>query len=107
MSLLEIYKRNFSALKVQNGSDLQSSLPVPVKLTVIIIKGTKIKDYEIGGSCSTNGEGRFIYRDLFGRPEGKRPLGRPMRMCENNIKINLREIGIDETKWIRLAQDRV
>jgi hypothetical protein len=53
------------------------------------------------------GEGRSIYRALVGRPEGKRPLGRPRRRCEDKITIDLREIGIDEANWIRLAQDSV
>jgi hypothetical protein len=52
-------------------------------------------------------EGRGVYRVLVGRPEGKRPLGRPRRRWEDNIKIGLREIGIDGANWIRLAQDRV
>jgi len=53
------------------------------------------------------GEGRGVYRVLIGRPEGKRPLGRPRRRWENNIKMDLREIRIDEANWIQLAQDRV
>jgi hypothetical protein len=53
------------------------------------------------------GEGRGVYRVLFGRPEGKRPLGRPRRRWEDTIKMDLREIGIDGANWIRLAQDRV
>jgi hypothetical protein len=53
------------------------------------------------------GEGRGVYRVLVGRPESKRPLGRPRRRLEDNIKLDLREIGIDEMNWIRLAQDRV
>jgi hypothetical protein len=52
------------------------------------------------------GEGRSVHRVLVGRPEGKRPLGRPRRRREDNIKMDLREIGIDEN-WIRLTQDRV
>jgi transposase len=44
---------------------------------------------------------------LVGRPEGKRPLGRPRRRWENNIKMELMDIGIDGAKWIQLAQDRV
>jgi hypothetical protein len=51
------------------------------------------------------GEGRGVYRVLVWRPEGKRPLGRPMRRWEDNIKIDLREIGIDEVNWIQLAQE--
>jgi hypothetical protein len=52
-------------------------------------------------------EGRGVYRVLVGKPEVKRLLGRPRSMWEDNIKLDLREIGIDEANWIRLAQDRV
>jgi hypothetical protein len=52
-------------------------------------------------------EGRGVYRVLVGRPEGKRPLGRPGRRWEDNIKMDLREIRMDGANWIRLAQDRV
>jgi hypothetical protein len=44
---------------------------------------------------------------LVGRPEGKRPLGRTRSRWEDNIKMDLREIGIDGANWIRLAQDKV
>jgi hypothetical protein len=53
------------------------------------------------------GVGRGVYRVLVGRPEWKRPLGRPRRSWEDNIKMDLREIGIDGANWIQLAQDRV
>jgi hypothetical protein len=53
------------------------------------------------------GEGRGVYRVLVGRPEGKRPLERPRCRCEDNIKMDLGEVGIDGANWIRLAQDRV
>jgi hypothetical protein len=53
------------------------------------------------------GEGRDVYRVLVGRPEGKRPLGRPRSRWEDNIKMELREVGIDGANWIRLGQDRV
>jgi hypothetical protein len=53
------------------------------------------------------GEGRGVYRFLVGRPEEKRPLGRPRCRWEDNIKMDLREMGIDGANWIRLAQDRV
>jgi hypothetical protein len=52
-------------------------------------------------------ERRGVYRDLVGMPEGKRPLGRLRRSWENNIKMDLKEIGIDWANSIRLAQDRV
>jgi hypothetical protein len=51
--------------------------------------------------------GRGIYRVLVLRPEGKIPHGRPKHLWEDNIKIDLRELGIDGVKWIQLAQDRV
>jgi hypothetical protein len=65
-----------------------------------------MKEDEVGVTCSTHG-GRGVHRVLVGRPEGKRQLGRPTRRWEDNIKMDLREIGIDEANWIRLAQDRV
>jgi hypothetical protein len=51
--------------------------------------------------------GRGVYRVLVGRRECKRPLGRPRRSWENDIKMDFREIGVDGANWIRLAQDRV
>jgi hypothetical protein len=53
------------------------------------------------------GDGRGVYTVLVGRPEGKRPLGRPRRSWEDNIKLDLRKIGIDGVNWIQLAQYRV
>jgi hypothetical protein len=53
------------------------------------------------------GEGRGVYRVLVGKPEGKRPLGTPGRRWEDNIKMYLRDTGIDGANWIRLVQDRV
>jgi hypothetical protein len=49
----------------------------------------------------------IVYRVLVGRPIGKRPLGRPRRRWEDNIKMDLRDIGIDGAKLIQLAQDTV
>jgi hypothetical protein len=52
------------------------------------------------------GEKRNAYRILVGKPEGKRPLGRNRRRWEDNIKMDLREIGWGGMDWIDLAQDR-
>jgi hypothetical protein len=52
------------------------------------------------------GEERKVYTVLVGKPEGKRPLGRPRRRWENGIRMDLREIGMGGVDWIRLAQDR-
>jgi hypothetical protein len=52
------------------------------------------------------GEGRGAYRVLVGRPEGRRPLGRPRRRWEDNIKMDLQEVGWRGSDWIDMAQDR-
>jgi hypothetical protein len=52
------------------------------------------------------GERRGAYRALVGKPEGRRPLGRPRRRWEDNIKMDLREVGRGCMDWINLAQDR-
>jgi hypothetical protein len=57
------------------------------------------------GHVARRGEKRNVYRILVGKPEGKRPLGRPRRRWVDNIKMDLREIGWDGTDWIDLAQD--
>ena len=51
-------------------------------------------------------ERRDKYRGLVGKPEGKRPLGRPRRKWEDNIKMDLQEMGCGGMDWIELAQDR-
>jgi hypothetical protein len=48
-------------------------------------------------------EGRGVYRDLVRKPEGKRPLGRPRRRWEDNMKMNLQEVGCGGMDWIELA----
>ena len=52
------------------------------------------------------GEGRGVYRVLVGKPEGKRPLGRPRRRWEDNIKMDLQEVGGGGGDLMELAQDR-
>jgi hypothetical protein len=58
------------------------------------------------GHGAQMGKTRNAYNTLVGKPEGKRPLGRPRRRWVDNIKIVLRETGWDGTNWIDLAQDR-
>jgi hypothetical protein len=59
------------------------------------------------GHVARMGEGRGVCRVLVWRPKGKRPLGRPGRRWEDNIKMDHKDIGIDGANWIQLAQDRV
>jgi hypothetical protein len=60
-----------------------------------IVRVIKSRRMMWAGHVARTVEGRGVYRVLVGRPEGKRPLGRPRRGWENNIKMDLREIGID------------
>ena len=52
------------------------------------------------------GEGRSVHRVLMWKPEGKRPLGRPRRRLEDNIKMDLQDVGGSCGDWMELAQDR-
>jgi hypothetical protein len=72
-----------------------------------IVRVIKSRKMRWAGHVARIGEGRGVYRVLVGRPEGKRPRGRPKLMWEDNIKLYLREIVIDGVNWIRLAYDRV
>jgi hypothetical protein len=72
-----------------------------------IVRVIKSRRMRRVGHGARMGEGRGVYRVLVGRPERKSPLGRPRNRWEDNIKTDLRGIGNDEAKWIRLAWDRV
>ncbi|KAJ4450651.1 hypothetical protein ANN_02080 [Periplaneta americana] len=71
-----------------------------------IIRNIKSRRLRWAGHVARMGESRNAYRVLVGRLEGKRPLGRPRRRWEGNIKMDLREVGYDDRDWINLAQDR-
>ena len=58
------------------------------------------------GHVARMGEGRDVYRVLVGKSEGKRPLGRPRRRWEDNIKMDLQEVGGGCEDWMELVQDR-
>jgi hypothetical protein len=72
-----------------------------------IVRVIKPRRMRWAGHVARMGDGRGVYRALVGRPESKRPLGRPRRRWEDNIKRDLREIRIDGANWIQLAQDRI
>jgi hypothetical protein len=71
------------------------------------VRVIKVRRLRWAGHVACMGEGRGVYRVLAGKPEGKRPVGRPRRRWEDNIKLDLREIRIDGTNWIRVAQGKV
>jgi len=58
------------------------------------------------GNVARMGEGRGMYRDLVGKPERKNPSGRLRRRWEDNIKMDLQELGCEGMDWIELAEDR-
>jgi hypothetical protein len=72
-----------------------------------IVRVIKSMRMRWAGHVARMGEGSSVYRILVGRPQVKRPLGRRKRRWEDNIKMGIREIGIDGANWIQLAQDRV
>jgi hypothetical protein len=72
-----------------------------------IVRVIKSRRITWAGHVARMGDGRGGYGVFVGRPEGKRPLGRPRRRWEDNIKIALKEMAIDGANWIRLAQDRI
>jgi hypothetical protein len=72
-----------------------------------VVRVIKSRRMRWAGHVACMGEGRGVYRVLVGKPEGKRPLGRHRRRWENNIKMDLREMGVDGANWIQLAQNRV
>jgi hypothetical protein len=71
-----------------------------------IIRIIKSRRMRWVGHVAQIGEKKNVYRLLVGKPEGKRPLGRPRRRWIDNIKIYLLEIGLSVVDWIGLAQDR-
>jgi hypothetical protein len=72
-----------------------------------IVRVIKSRRMRWVGHVAHMGEGRGVYRILVWRPKCKRALGRLRRWWEDDIKMDLREIGIDGANWIWLAQDRV
>jgi hypothetical protein len=68
-----------------------------------IIRQIKSRRIRWAGHVARMGEERKVYRVLIGKPEGKRPLGRPRRRWEDGNIMDLREIGLGGVDWIRLA----
>jgi len=71
-----------------------------------IVRVIKSRRMRWARNVARMGEGRGVYRVLVGKPEGRRPLERPRRRLEDNIRMNLREVGCGCLNWMELAQDR-
>ena len=71
-----------------------------------IVRVVKSRRMRWAGHVACMGEDRGVHRMLVGKPEGKRPLGRPRRRWEDNIKIDLQEVWGGRGDWMELAQDR-
>ena len=71
-----------------------------------IIRSLKSRRLRWAGHVEHMDQSRNTYKVLVGKPEGKRSLGRPMCRWEDNIKMDLREVGCDPGEWIALAENR-
>jgi hypothetical protein len=71
-----------------------------------IVRVVKSRRMSWSGHVARMEEGRGVYRFLVGKPEGKRPVGRPRRRWEDNIRMDLQEVGRSCGDWMELAQDR-
>jgi hypothetical protein len=71
-----------------------------------IVQVIKSRSMRWTGRVACIGERRGVYRVLVGKPEGRRPLGRPRHRWEDNIKMDLQEMGFGDVDWTDLAEDR-
>jgi len=93
----------FSSLHLHK-KNLLSTCSNPVK-SISFFFFSQISLMCLLGDVARMGEGRGVYRVLVGKPEGRRPLGRPRRRWEDNIRVDLREVGCGCVDWMELAQD--
>ena len=84
-----------------HNEELSDLYPLPN-----IVRVVKSRRMRWAGHVAPMVEGRVVYRVLIGKPEGKKPLGRPRRRWEDNIKLDLEEVGRSCGDWMELAQDR-
>jgi hypothetical protein len=107
--LRTVFRRIFGPKREEDGSwrKLHNDELHDLYSSPNIVRVIKSRSMRWAGHVERMGEGIGAYRVLVGKPEGKRPLGRPRRRWEDNIKMDLGEIGTDGSNWIRLAQDRI
>jgi hypothetical protein len=85
---------------------LHSEGPHGLYYSPSVVRVIKARRMRWTGHVARMGEVRGVYNILVWRPEGRRPLGRTKRRWDDNIKMDLREIGFGDVDWIYLAQDR-
>ena len=100
-----VFRLNFAVFFIYMSSSSSSSLSDLYSLPNIV-RVVKSRRMRWAGDVACMGEGRGVHRVLVGKPEGKKPLGRPRRRWEDNIKMDLQEVGGGCEDWMELAQDR-
>ena len=101
-TILEGFQNFGGGLSLPN-TPLGTALDIKEVNIVRVIKSRRMR---WAGHVARMGEGRGVYRVPMGKPEGKRLLGRPRRRWEDNIRMDLQEVGLGYEDWIGLAQDR-
>jgi hypothetical protein len=104
-----VLRRIFGPKRGEDGSwrELQNDALQSLYSSLDIVSVIKSRRMRWAGHVARMKEGRSVYTVLVGKPEVKRPLDRPRRRWQDNIKLYLREIGIYGANWIWLAQDMV
>ena len=90
-------------LRYSTGSTMRNFIVCTVHLIVRVVKSRRLK---WTGHVARMMEGGSAFKILAGKPTGKRSLGRPRRRWEDNIRMDLKEIGIDTRNWIDSAQNK-
>jgi hypothetical protein len=104
-----VLRRIFGPRMEEDGSwrRMHNDVLLSLRFPTDVVRVIKSRSMRWDGHVARMGERTGVYRVLVGRTEGKKPVGRPRRRWEDNIKLDLREIGIDGANWIQLAQDTV
>ena len=88
-----------------NGWNSQNRKLCQLNITALIVRVIKSRRLRWAGHVAHMEEGRGVHKVLVGKPDGKRPLGRPRRRWDDNIKMDLQEVGRGCGDWMEFAQD--